>query len=69
MANGNILKSSGDDQTLLGKCLGQAVLDGNLKRKAFAPGYFYVANQTDLGNTTYNILERFKTLEAAKTVY
>lgn len=50
----------------LSQCMGQAVLSGNLKRKAFAKGYFYVVNQTDLGNQTYNILERFKSQEQAK---
>ena len=69
MSKGNILKSSGQDQVLLGKCMGQAVFDGNLKRKSFVAGYYYVANQTDLANQSYNMLTRFKTLDAAKESY
>ena len=64
--SGNIVLTQGEDQMKLSQCMGQAVLQGNLKRKAFAKGYFYVVNQTDLGNQTYNILERFKSQEQAK---
>lgn len=63
---GNIAQTQGEDQMKVSQCMGQAVLSGNLKRKAFAKGYFYVVNQTDLGNQTYNILERFKSQEQAK---
>jgi len=30
--------------------MGMAVLDGNLKRKSFGKGIYYVVNQKDLGN-------------------
>ena len=46
--------------------MGKAVLDGQLKRKAFAKGFFYIVTQTDLGNQPYNILERVKNQEQAK---
>lgn len=42
------------------------MLDGNLKRKSFAKGFYYIVNQTDLGKEPYNILERFKSLDEAQ---
>uniref|UniRef100_A0A7S3IMW8 Uncharacterized protein n=1 Tax=Strombidium inclinatum TaxID=197538 RepID=A0A7S3IMW8_9SPIT len=49
--------------------MGQAVLDGNLKRKTFGKGLYYVVNQTNLGNSPYNILEKYKSLAEAKAQY
>ena len=43
--------------------MGEAVIDGQLKRKSFAKGYFYIVSQTDLGNQPYNILDRVKNLD------
>lgn len=50
LAQGNIVSTSSSDQHQLQQCIGSAILDGNLKRKSFAHGYYYVVNQTDLGN-------------------
>ena len=45
LGNGKIIKSKGGDNEMqLQKCIGQAVLDGNLKRKSFGKGFFYVVN-------------------------
>ena len=56
------MKSEGDEAIKLSQCMGLAVLDGNLKRKQFQKGTYYVVNQTDLGNEPYNILEKYKSL-------
>ena len=47
--------------------MGQALLDGNLKRKAFQKGFYYLTYQTELGGTQYNIVNKYKTLDEAKS--
>ena len=49
--------------------MGQALFDGNLKRKTFAKGKFYVVNQTDLGGQPYNIMTKFNNLSEAETSF
>jgi len=56
LAQGNIEKQDGPDQNLIQQCIGQALFDGNLKRKTFQPGNFYVVNQKNLGGQTYNVV-------------
>ena len=56
LTQGNLAKADGPDNYLIEQCMGQALFDGNLKRKTFAKGKFYVVNQTDLGGQPYNIL-------------
>lgn len=65
LAQGKVISQSASDQHALQQCIGSAVLDGNLKRKSFVHGQYYVVNQTELGNQPYNIVERFNKLEQA----
>lgn len=44
-------------------------MEGQLKRKSFAKGFYYIVSQTDLGNQPYNILERIKSQDQAKTKF
>ena len=55
--------------TVSKKCLGQSILDGNLKRKSFTHGQYYVVNQTNLGKQPYNIVERYKNVAQAQDAY
>ena len=44
LVQGNLAKQEGPDTYLIEECMGQALFDGNLKRKTFAKGKFYVVN-------------------------
>ena len=66
---GNLAKTVGADTYLIEECMGQALFDGNLKRKTFAKGKYYVVNQTELGGQPYNILQKYADLDSAKASF
>ena len=35
IAEGNVVKQFGEDQNSLGQCMGEAIMEGFLKRKSF----------------------------------
>jgi len=46
--------------------MGKALFDGNLKRKSFAPGTFYLVQQSENQGQIRNGMVKFSSLEEAK---
>ena len=54
----------------LQQCLGFAVLDGNLKRKTFGDGNFFIVNQAEIeAGHLQNVLSKYQSLDKAKSQF
>lgn len=54
----------------ISQCLGYAVLDGNLKRKTFSPGSFFIVNQAEIEtNKIQNILSKYQSQPEAEAQF
>lgn len=63
VADGGIVGRSGKETMSMAQCMGQAILDGNLKGKVFSnDGTYFVANQVKIGENTANSVRRFSDL-------
>lgn len=58
MANGEVTRSKGD-QVFIELCTGQALMEGNLKKKTFDDQSIFVVNHE--ANSIYNDVVKFRT--------
>ena len=66
ITDGGIVGRNGKETMAMAQCMGQAILDGNLKGKVFSnDGTYFVANQVKVGQSTANSVRRFDNLQAA----
>lgn len=70
VADGGIVGRSGKETMAMAQCMGQAILDGNLKGKVFSnDGTYFVANQVQVGGKTANSVRRFSDLQEAVNAF
>ena len=54
----------------MAQCMGQAIIDGNLRGKVFAnDGTYFVANQVQVGEHVANSVRRFANLQDAVNAF